>query len=371
MRWFEFLSFHVARRIPAVPDLIRQFAPLQFQEVFGYQPELEADRFAHHDDFDAAFAEYVAEPPVRILFESGAGHEVAGRDRRTATRCTPSRSRPPGSTPRRWWLARRRPSRPTRHPTTRAPTPTSTTPPPARTAYSSELLVDLTASRCPRCRSRGPASTIDHRVAYETDDARRAARRRGPGQRRPVARPRHDRHVGAGHADRDPARRPRAARAVRLAPPRSPRGGPDPQRRAARRLHVLTRGPRPSSMPGEWIHFRVPIYPFTHVFRKGTRLRLAISTPGRDHPFWCFESPGRRGCTPPRRARRRARIVARAADLGRAGRPPARPPARGFAAAASPCERSSPSRTPRQRPRRDRYGRGDHRGLRRPRLPRG
>ncbi len=48
---------------------------------------------------------------------------------------------------------------------------------------------------------------------------------------------------------------------------------------------------------GEWIHFRVPIYPVTHVFRAGSRLRLAISTPGRDHPFWCFDAPVTEGAS--------------------------------------------------------------------------
>jgi hypothetical protein len=39
LRWFEFLSFHVARRVPVVPELIRSFAPLQFAQVFGYDAE--------------------------------------------------------------------------------------------------------------------------------------------------------------------------------------------------------------------------------------------------------------------------------------------------------------------------------------------
>ena len=44
-------------------------------------------------------------------------------------------------------------------------------------------------------------------------------------------------------------------------------------------------------VPGEWVRFRLPIYPFAHVFRAGSRLRLTLSTPGRDHPFWCFDNP--------------------------------------------------------------------------------
>jgi hypothetical protein len=42
---------------------------------------------------------------------------------------------------------------------------------------------------------------------------------------------------------------------------------------------------------GEWIRFRLPLHPFAHVFRAGSRIRLQVSTPGRDHPFWCFENP--------------------------------------------------------------------------------
>ena len=42
---------------------------------------------------------------------------------------------------------------------------------------------------------------------------------------------------------------------------------------------------------GQWIRFRLPLHPFAHVFAAGSRIRLQLSTPGRDHPFWCFENP--------------------------------------------------------------------------------
>jgi hypothetical protein len=35
----------------------------------------------------------------------------------------------------------------------------------------------------------------------------------------------------------------------------------------------------------------VPIYPVTHLFRAGSRIRATVSTPGRDHPFWYFDAP--------------------------------------------------------------------------------
>jgi predicted acyl esterase len=48
---------------------------------------------------------------------------------------------------------------------------------------------------------------------------------------------------------------------------------------------------RADLVPGEWLHFRLPLHPVTHVLRTGSRLRVALSTPGRDHPFWCFDTP--------------------------------------------------------------------------------
>jgi putative CocE/NonD family hydrolase len=44
-------------------------------------------------------------------------------------------------------------------------------------------------------------------------------------------------------------------------------------------------------VPGEWVEVTVPIYPFAHPMRAGSRLALRIDTPGRDTPFWAFENP--------------------------------------------------------------------------------
>src|SRR5690606_7161085 len=44
-------------------------------------------------------------------------------------------------------------------------------------------------------------------------------------------------------------------------------------------------------VPGEWVEVRVPVYPFAHLMRAGSRLALRVDTPGRDTPFWAFETP--------------------------------------------------------------------------------
>lgn len=42
---------------------------------------------------------------------------------------------------------------------------------------------------------------------------------------------------------------------------------------------------------GEYQLLRIPLYPFGHAARAGSRLRITISAPGGDRPFWTFGSP--------------------------------------------------------------------------------
>ena len=55
--------------------------------------------------------------------------------------------------------------------------------------------------------------------------------------------------------------------------------------------YTFTAEDREALDPGEVLNFRLPLMPFTHVFRAGSRLRVAVSTPGRDMPMWNFENP--------------------------------------------------------------------------------
>jgi len=41
--------------------------------------------------------------------------------------------------------------------------------------------------------------------------------------------------------------------------------------------------------PGQWELVRVEIYPFGHVFRAGSRLRVSVSTPGGNKGRWMFD----------------------------------------------------------------------------------
>ena len=80
MRWFEFLEFYVAKRVPRLNPLVRALAPPVLAGQFHLRDiELEPDRFARFgDDHASALAAYDEEDPVRVIFESGIGENEIG-----------------------------------------------------------------------------------------------------------------------------------------------------------------------------------------------------------------------------------------------------------------------------------------------------
>ena len=295
LRWFEFLSFHVAKRVPSVPEMIRMFAPLQFMEVFGYQAELEPDRFAHHGaDWDAAMAEYLAEPKIRLLFESGAGHEVLGATSHRYERSVDSFP-PSGVVAQRWWLADGG-RLVDDAPATEGADVYEDDPSAGELAYSMELLVDLNRFTQPTVPIDWTRFADEHRVAYETEPLLEAVTVAGSGHVELWLRPgTEDTSVQVtitevrpdGHEQR-----------IQCGWHRPQHAAEDATRSDELRVdYTFTAEDRRVLVPGQWVRFRLPIYPVSHVFRPGSRIRLAVSTPGRDHPFWCFENPVEAGAS--------------------------------------------------------------------------
>ena len=295
-RWFEFLSFHVARRVPVVPPLVRQFAPPLFAEHFGYTADIEDDRFGDLvDDFDAALDRYLTEPPVRILFESGAGGEVAGAPG-ARFEVTASSFPPPGTEVRRWHLAG---------------------------GGSRGVLVDdgADSSGAFTYSDDLEAGAISYALTEEFNDFVRPS---VPYDWSPFA----DGHcvrfetapltdtvtvMGQGHLDL--WLRPGTADTsvqvtmteirpddtevrVQSGWHRPVHRQEDPERSDDLRVdYTFHRDHREPLVPGEWLRCRVPFMPVAHVFRSGTRLRITVSTPGRDCPFWCFDNPVESGAS--------------------------------------------------------------------------
>lgn len=80
-RWYEFLGFYVDGEMPRLNPIIRAGAPAVFEDEFG-MPGLsfEPDRFTEFtdDQFDEAKAAYEADKDVRVLFDVGAAGDVPG-----------------------------------------------------------------------------------------------------------------------------------------------------------------------------------------------------------------------------------------------------------------------------------------------------
>jgi predicted acyl esterase len=73
-QWIEFLDFYVAREIPSVPPVTRALATVALTRLFGKGATLAPDRFTNEPDYATTLAAYQAEPRVRVLFDVGANN---------------------------------------------------------------------------------------------------------------------------------------------------------------------------------------------------------------------------------------------------------------------------------------------------------
>ena len=285
-RWFEFLEFYVARRVPRLVPVVRAAAGAEFSAAFGVTGlGFEDDRFLDFDDDDyaGALAAYEAEPTVRVLFENGAGDEEQ-----------------PGS------------------PVGRFEASFDTWPPAAATNTTwyldgDGLLADAAGSDGagefrfdPDAGDKtffGPAGYELSVPLWDIDWTRFVA-----GAQLSYLTPAFDDDTvlaGAGYADlwirsdvEDAAVqvtltevRPDGLETLvqsgwlRLGHRKLDPTAEDP---AGRTYKIEDFEPMPV---GEYVEVRVAIPSVAHAFRAGSQMRVAISTPGRNHGTWEFEAP--------------------------------------------------------------------------------
>jgi uncharacterized protein len=73
-RWFDFLELYVAQRKPTLPAAVSAGAGLVYQSVLGIPGQvLPPDPIQQAPDYASALAAFQAQPPVRVLFDNGAG----------------------------------------------------------------------------------------------------------------------------------------------------------------------------------------------------------------------------------------------------------------------------------------------------------
>lgn len=72
-RWIEFLSLYIRKEVPATPAIAAVIVDFLGSDIFGATGlTLPTDRFAGMT-YEQALAAFESEPPIRVLFESGAG----------------------------------------------------------------------------------------------------------------------------------------------------------------------------------------------------------------------------------------------------------------------------------------------------------
>ena len=78
-RWYDFLELYVARRKPQLTAGQKALAPVIYQSAMGISGvNLPPDPIQQQPSYDAARSAFQALPPVRILFDNGAGGSKAG-----------------------------------------------------------------------------------------------------------------------------------------------------------------------------------------------------------------------------------------------------------------------------------------------------
>jgi len=288
-RWYEFLEFYVARRIPHVPAGIRALAPAIFQAATGIGGvQLERDRFTQFTNYDAALAAYEEEPPIRVLFENGAGdaHNL-GAPFGTYEMHFPSWP-PPDAVPTAWYFQpdqklSPRPSTvhlddargatpyvydPTAKPRTDFHGSTSDIwaahpafdwrplPLGKSLAFDSEPLASTTVMAGPASvdlwvRSSAPDTDLEVTLTELRPDGQEVYVQNG--------------WLRASHRALD------TAHSTALEP-----------------VHPDTQASAEPLPAGQFASARVALFPFAHIFRAGSRLRISVEAPGWNRPFWAF-----------------------------------------------------------------------------------
>jgi uncharacterized protein len=104
-RWYDFLELYVAHRPPKLSASVKALAPAIYQAAMGIPGvTLPADPIQDEPSYQAALAAFNRQPPVRILFDNGAGGSTPGAPVPAFARSF-ARFPLPGTRARSWYLA--------------------------------------------------------------------------------------------------------------------------------------------------------------------------------------------------------------------------------------------------------------------------
>lgn len=292
-RWAEFLDFYVARRIPHIPDGVRAAAPANYERFLGVRVDLPPDRFTDEPDFASALARYEAEPPVRVLFDNGAGAEpgapVPGFE-------ADFDGWPPnGVTPTAWYLGARSTLTTERRRTSgssRTAADTYRYDPKSVPATSHPSVDDDLFSAEPAFDWQPVADGTS--LSYLTPPLAHDTVMLGPGSA--------DLWLRSSARDLDlevvvtEVRPDGKETYVQSGWLRASHRALD--RKDSTALEPVLTHTRADAAPlphGRFVLARVPIFPFGHAFRAGSQVRVIIQAPGGNRPLWAFAALPARG----------------------------------------------------------------------------
>jgi predicted acyl esterase len=295
-QWIEFLDFYVAKRIPSVPPATRALASAALSQLFGPGASLAPDRFTDEPDYASALHAYEAEPRVRVLFDVGAGGSPV-----PAFSTTAAAFPLPGTTPTTWYLggggslttappksggADRFEYDPGAFPRTMRTVRDGITPiygwkvvPQGKALgyvtapLASTTVLAGTGSIDLWVRSSKPDVDLEVTISEVRPDGQETYVQSG--------------WLRASQRALDPAA------STALLPVQT---------------HTLAdEKPLPADAA---TLVRVPLYPFAHAFRAGSRIRIVVQPPGGNRPAWAFaDLPGTRTVTVSRSSTQPSKVV--------------------------------------------------------------
>ena len=304
-QWIEFLDFYVARRIPSIPTATRVVASSLLTRLFGGRVTLAPDRFTGEPDYASALRAYESEPRVRVLFDVGAGGSPM-----PAFSTTGSAFPLPATTATTWYLGA--------DGTLRDAAPTGATAGATAGTAADRFRYDPAAyPRTMKTTSKNPLTPAyewkpvptGKALGYVTDPLATDTVLAGTGsvdlwvqsskpdvdlevtisEVRPDGK---ETYVQSGWL-RASQRALDATRSTALLP-----------------VQTHTRADARPLPAGRAALVQVPLYPFAHAFRAGSRIRIVVQPPGGNRPAWAFAAlPGPRTVTVSRSAAQPSKVV--------------------------------------------------------------
>jgi uncharacterized protein len=282
LRWVEFLDLYVAKRVPVVPGAFDAALAALGGAVFGGEVEADAESgLGSFDSYEEALAAYEAAPPVRVMFENGAG--AAPGYPRAAFEAAFDAWPVPELEARTWYLS---------------PGGVLSGDPPDG-ATEDTYLYDTSRSQQTSLASGGPWTMRPEwawtgpedgtALAYATEPLDETLVMAGTG--------RVDLHVGSTAPDVDlqvtlSEIRPDGTEVyVQNGWLRASHRALDEDRSTELRPEHTHLEADASQLPdGELVELNIQIFPFAHVFRAGSQIRLTVEGPGGTRPEWTFDA---------------------------------------------------------------------------------